>query len=265
METREYEISSEELQQMAVDQTYTPDTAVSFGPSVALYAKLVKVMAEVGVIQKDGVNTFHNYRYMSDAALKLKVQHALIKNGLVSFQRMRVIKDEWVETRNGEKSNHVLVSCTLLVADSETGETESVTSLGSGSDKGDKAVMKAQTAAHKYAWSHMLNISTGDDPEADTTTDADHSTGVSVPAEADRGASGTYDGPVYGVKKKTANPASPWVISTNAGDFSTFNKDIATSAELALSTKLNIVFDWTRTEYRGNYEYKIVDPKKEAK
>jgi len=43
--------------------------------------------------------------------------------------------------------------------------------MGSGQDSGDKAVMKAQTAAIKYAYLLSFAISTGDDPEADQRTD----------------------------------------------------------------------------------------------
>jgi hypothetical protein len=46
-----------------------------------------------------------------------------------------------------------------------------IVGLGSGQDVGDKAVMKAQTAAIKYAYLMSLAISTNDDPEADSRTD----------------------------------------------------------------------------------------------
>ena len=43
--------------------------------------------------------------------------------------------------------------------------------MGSGQDAADKAVMKAQTAAIKYAFMLSLCIATGDDPEADAGID----------------------------------------------------------------------------------------------
>lgn len=58
-----------------------------------------------------------------------------------------------------------------MLLDAETGETVTITGLGSGQDSGDKAVMKAQTAAIKYAYLLSMAISTGDDPEADIKTD----------------------------------------------------------------------------------------------
>ena len=47
----------------------------------------------------------------------------------------------------------------------------------SGQDAGDKAVMKAQTAAIKYAYMLSLCIATGDDPEADSKTDENSAIG----------------------------------------------------------------------------------------
>ena len=57
------------------------------------------------------------------------------------------------------------------MTDSDSGESVKIKGLGSGQDAGDKATMKAQTAAIKYAFLLSFAISTGDDPEADTHTD----------------------------------------------------------------------------------------------
>ena len=57
------------------------------------------------------------------------------------------------------------------MTDSDSGEQIKIKGLGSGQDAGDKSVMKAQTAAIKYAFLLSFAISTGDDPEADTHTD----------------------------------------------------------------------------------------------
>ena len=63
------------------------------------------------------------------------------------------------------------VRVTITLVDVESGESIILSGLGSGQDSGDKAVMKAQTAAIKYAYLMSLAISTNDDPEADVKTD----------------------------------------------------------------------------------------------
>ena len=43
--------------------------------------------------------------------------------------------------------------------------------MAEGLDYGGKAVWKGLTAAHKYAWIRLLNLATGEDPEADRSAD----------------------------------------------------------------------------------------------
>ena len=68
------------------------------------------------------------------------------------------------------------VKVTVTLHDVDTDETMIISGIGGGQDAGDKAVMKAQTAAMKYAFMMALEMSTGDDPEKDNGTDAYRST-----------------------------------------------------------------------------------------
>jgi hypothetical protein len=77
-------------------------------------------------------------------------------------------KAELLEFTNG----FAIVRITLTFHHGE--ETLSAQGIGQGFDKGDKAVMKAMTAAQKYAYATAFCISWGDDPEADSTTDRYH-------------------------------------------------------------------------------------------
>ena len=80
-----------------------------------------------------------------------------------------------VTNTKGNKEHLATVKITITLTDSTSGESVTIVGLGSGQDAGDKAVMKAQTAAIKYAYLLSLNISTGDDPEADLQTDQNFS------------------------------------------------------------------------------------------
>ena len=71
----------------------------------------------------------------------------------------------------GNIEHQVTVGCNILLIDSESGESIDLYGIGTGQDAGDKAVMKAETAAIKYAYLLSMAISTGDDPEADTDVD----------------------------------------------------------------------------------------------
>jgi hypothetical protein len=130
---------------------------------MTLAAKLVEVAQECAYVQKDARNDFHKYRYVSAATILEKVNDALTKRKIA-----QTVVPEIVSVV--EKVVTVRVTITLI--DAESAETLTTVGLGSGTDTGDKAVMKAETAAIKYCWMLALNISTGDDPEADATTDA---------------------------------------------------------------------------------------------
>lgn len=133
--------------------------------------KLVKVMSDCDYVQKDGKNDFHKYRYVSAANIFEKVNESLVKNGLACFATPELISLDDVKTAKGNTEHLATVKMIVTVMDIDSDETIQIIGLGSGQDVGDKAIMKAQTAALKYAWMLTLNISTGDDPEADSSVD----------------------------------------------------------------------------------------------
>lgn len=178
--------------------------------------KIVQLMASVGSIQKDKTNDFHHYRYASAAAVLGKVQQAMIELGLYC-----TVNFVMLEPRDGV----TIVNCGVSVFD---GHTLLITgsAFGSGSDKGDKAVMKAQTAALKYAWMSMLCIPTEDDPEADSSTDARTSAPVKAPVSAPSAALAAVESVVVKVVEDLAprDGKKPWKIETDQGIFQTFDE-----------------------------------------
>jgi len=126
-----------------------------------LAEKLSEVMAEVGYVQKDATNSsFHKYRYASAEAVLKKVNSALSERGIAVSSEAELTHYD---------GGHAIVRLSLTFHDGD--ESLTAQGLGEGSDKGDKATMKANTAALKYALANAFMISWGDDPEADATTD----------------------------------------------------------------------------------------------
>ncbi len=134
-------------------------------------AKLVAIMADCAYVQKSGTNDFHRYKYATAADVLEKVNTSLVKNhvAVVSVPELLELRD--VTNLKGNTEHLATIKTTLTLIDCESGESVSVVGIGSGQDVGDKAVMKAATASLKYAWMMTLNISTGDDPEADLGVD----------------------------------------------------------------------------------------------
>jgi len=136
----------------------------------SLRQKLLLVMKECSYIQKDAKNQGQNYTYASAAAVLEKVNESLCTHGIITFVTMELLSDERQE-KNGKFSQYVKVKATITLMDSDSEQRLSTEGLGSASDPVDKAIAKAQTMAMKYAWLNCLNISTGDDPEADESVD----------------------------------------------------------------------------------------------
>lgn len=138
---------------------------------------LVNIMIECGHIAKNGLNSYHQYKYATAEDVLLKVNTALTKNKIASVVIPEIASMVDVTNLKGNTEHLVTVNVQIKLIDSESGECVDLFGIGSGQDAGDKAVMKAQTAAIKYAYMMSLCIATGDDPEADTKTDENSSIG----------------------------------------------------------------------------------------
>lgn len=139
--------------------------------------KLVNVMIECGHIAKNGLNSYHQYKYATAEDVLLKVNTVLTKNKIASVVIPEIASMVDVTNLKGNTEHLVTVNVQIKLIDSESGECVDLFGIGSGQDAGDKAVMKAQTAAIKYAYMMSMCIATGDDPEADTKTDENSSMG----------------------------------------------------------------------------------------
>ena len=139
--------------------------------------KLVNVMNECSHIAKNGLNSYHQYKYATAEDVLLKVNEALTKNRIASIVIPEVASMVDVTNIKGNTEHLATVNVQIKLIDSESGESVDFFGIGSGQDAGDKAVMKAQTAAIKYAYMLSLCIATGDDPEADSKTDENSAIG----------------------------------------------------------------------------------------
>lgn len=121
-----------------------------------LASKILKVMDDVKSVAKDGTNSFHNYKFASDAAILTAVRVAMIKHKLVAIPSQELIE------RVGDLTT---IKVVYTIIDAETGYMSQATVFGQGQDKGDKGAYKAATGAEKYFLLKALMIPTQDDPE----------------------------------------------------------------------------------------------------
>ena len=136
-----------------------------------LASKFIEVMRDCSHISKNGKNDFHGYKYATSADVLERVNASLVAHGIASIATPELLNVVDVTTAKGNVEHLATIRMDITLIDKESGEVLSIGGIGSGQDGGDKAVMKAQTAAIKYAYMLSLSISTGDDPEADRRTD----------------------------------------------------------------------------------------------
>lgn len=133
--------------------------------------KLVGIMQECSFVPKNGTNSYHNYKYATAEDVLSAVNKSLAKYSIACIVIPTLESNIDVLNQKGNIEHLATVSVHIQLIDSESGESVDLFGMGSGQDAGDKAVMKAQTAAIKYAFMLSLCIATGDDPEGDARTD----------------------------------------------------------------------------------------------
>jgi len=154
-----------------------------------LPAKFLEVMKECSHVAKNGSNSFHGYKYATSADVLEKVNASLVKHGIATMVVPELVSLTDVTTAKGNVEHLATVKVEVTLVDVDSEEVMVISGIGGGQDSGDKAAMKAQTAAIKYAYLLSLAISTGDAPEADQRTD-ENSAGVTATQPARRAPAG---------------------------------------------------------------------------
>lgn len=170
-----------------------------------LYLKMSKIMSEVTYIQKDKKNTFHNYEYASEEAIKKAVQKELIKNKVLFFiPDTKIVARAKSVNERGKETTLTTLEVKYEFIDAETGAKIKGTYHGEGQDSLDKGVYKALTGALKYIITSHFLIPTGNDPENDEGEAKGDNTGKNKPPAAP---------PANKANQKAPDPGSnkPWM------------------------------------------------------
>jgi len=167
---------------------------------------MAKAMLKVGNFKKDSTNAYHKYAYASHEAVSRQVRTALANAGAYITQYNA---DVVHFSCTGDKTVAVVRETAYITCNGQ--DYGPYTGLGQGADSGDKAIMKASTAANKYLLAHMLLGSWGDDPEADSSTDRGSKQPKAKSRPSDDG--DTEATPLPPTKKKRGRPPKPKVDS----------------------------------------------------
>ncbi|NVO88917.1 ERF family protein [Lactobacillus rhamnosus] len=125
-----------------------------------LVSKIVAASKSIGKVAKDGHNTYSQYSFQSEAAIKAAVKPALESQGLTVVATYDLLNE-----REQGKNHISTLKGTFRVTD---GNAELVYSMiAAGSDTLEKAAVKAETTAQKYFYKQLFNI-TDSDPDPDS-------------------------------------------------------------------------------------------------
>jgi len=114
--------------------------------------------------EKDGVNRYQSYKYVTEKQYKNNFKKALKQVGLI--WKMDAVDYQFVPEIS-DKMHLVLCKFIGILIDPETGEKEEYTFFGSGADNGDKALYKAVTGGHKFFLASNFNVAEDMEPEND--------------------------------------------------------------------------------------------------
>jgi hypothetical protein len=138
-------------------------------PMKSIHSKLSAILKAVGYIEKTGTNASQGYKYVQAAAVADKIRNEFAERGLTMIPENIEVTESGL-TPSGKQAL-ITLRITWKISDSESGESVTFQSVGSGSDSTDKAVYKAMTGALKYALLLGFLIPTGDDPENEKAGD----------------------------------------------------------------------------------------------
>lgn len=129
-----------------------------------LWQKILYVMANAHRVPKSGYNEHFRYHYVTESDITDHLRPLMAEAGLVLVQ---TLAGETVEPAAKGQSLYTL-EMAYAVVDADTGERHEFTLKAQGLDGQDKGYYKAYTGGNKYALLKLFQISTGDDPEADS-------------------------------------------------------------------------------------------------
>lgn len=112
--------------------------------------------------EKDGINRYQSYKYISEKQYKANFAKALKKAGLL--WKMQTVHHEFIPEIS-DKMHMVICDFKGELIDPETEEREVYLFSGSGADNGDKAIYKAVTGGHKFFLAANFNVAEDNDPE----------------------------------------------------------------------------------------------------
>lgn len=195
-----------------------PEVGVPAVVAPSLARKLAEVMAAVREVPKSGNNTFHQYRYSTEADIVRDVRVELGKRAVIARPTLKSVS--WRDgpaTTKGGKQYIATVMVGFTWVDGESGEEWPEQEFpGEGMDGADKALYKAITGAEKYFIKTQFLMPVGDEDPENERTAVDESSSASMPSNVQR-ASAVQSGKRTNALKQQLSARRIAVVDVEAG------------------------------------------------
>lgn len=131
---------------------------------MSLIDKLLKVMADMGNIEKRGVykGGSSSYNYVTNDDLTSKLQTALVKNSVLIIPHIDNKTQTPFVTKGGTPGTLTELDLTFEITDG-SGESIKIPWKSEATDYGDKGIAKALTLGKKYFAISLFQVATGDE------------------------------------------------------------------------------------------------------
>lgn len=129
--------------------------------------KILTVMAQLGTLDKDGVNMKQSYTFVSYEALNARLTEILPRNGLALIPSFDEYIEREIQNKSGQLVTRTIVKGTMMILDTTTGYAVKCRIIGADNDTAGKSGGKAETEAVKRFEMKLFHVTTKDEQDPD--------------------------------------------------------------------------------------------------
>ena len=131
-----------------------------------IHIKLARIAGDIGSINKTERNKEQGFNFRSIEQITEKARPLLAHEGVSTAPRMLSLEHSEVTAKSGARGYRAVVVMEYTFTAGSDDSSITVSMPGEAVDYGDKSTSKAVQMAYKYALTQVLQVGSGDDPDA---------------------------------------------------------------------------------------------------
>lgn len=131
-----------------------------------IHSKLAKIAGEIGPINKDERNREQGFNFRSIEQITAAARPLFAAEGVSVAPQVIKLEHSEVTAKSGARGFRAIVHMAYIFTAGSDGSFLETSMVGEAVDYGDKSTSKAVQMAYKYALTQVLQVGSGDDPDA---------------------------------------------------------------------------------------------------